>query len=232
MYHPFTFNYLPSCKSHQLSPFYFPIAVIISPFFPIPLIISLYFRFHQLSPFLSDSIKYLPFLSDSINYLPIFFQILLILSPSTFSSYQLYPLLFSITPLLFLSHQLSLSLSYPIRDRRDRDRMVCRPYHHKNCEFESSSWRGVFDTTSRDKVCQWHVTSRWFSPGTQVSSTYKTDRHDITEIVLKLTLNTISLSYPINYLPSYQWQSPFKPLSQYYNVNRHAGLLSRHKTSW
>jgi hypothetical protein len=41
------------------------------------------------------------------------------------------------------------------------------------------SWRGVLDTTLCDKVCQ------WFSPGTSVSSTNKTDRHDITEILLK-----------------------------------------------
>ena len=33
---------------------------------------------------------------------------------------------------------------------------------------------------------------RWFSPGTSVSSTNKTDCHDITEILLKVTLNTIN----------------------------------------
>jgi hypothetical protein len=33
------------------------------------------------------------------------------------------------------------------------------------------------------------VTGRWFSPGTPVSSTDKTDRHDITEILLKVALN-------------------------------------------
>jgi hypothetical protein len=32
---------------------------------------------------------------------------------------------------------------------------------------------------------------RWFSPGTPVSSTNKTDRYDITEILLKMALNTI-----------------------------------------
>jgi hypothetical protein len=32
-----------------------------------------------------------------------------------------------------------------------------------------------------------------FSPGTPVSSTNKTDSHDITEIVLKVALNTINL---------------------------------------
>jgi hypothetical protein len=45
------------------------------------------------------------------------------------------------------------------------------------------SWRGILDTTLYDNVCQWLATGRWFSPGTPVSSTNKTDRHDITEIV-------------------------------------------------
>jgi hypothetical protein len=27
-------------------------------------------------------------------------------------------------------------------------------YHHQRCEFESSSWRGVLDTTLCDKDCQ------------------------------------------------------------------------------
>jgi hypothetical protein len=35
------------------------------------------------------------------------------------------------------------------------------------------------------------VTGQWFSSGTPVSSTNKTDRHDITEILLKVALNTI-----------------------------------------
>ena len=43
-----------------------------------------------------------------------------------------------------------------------------------------------------DKVCQWLPTGRWFSPGTLVSSTNKTDRHDIAEILLKVVLNTIN----------------------------------------
>jgi hypothetical protein len=45
-------------------------------------------------------------------------------------------------------------------------------------------------TTLCDKVCQWQV-SRWFSPGTPFSFTNKTDRHDITEILLKVALNII-----------------------------------------
>ena len=51
--------------------------------------------------------------------------------------------------------------------------------------------RGVLDTTLCDKVCQWLATCRWFCPGTPVSSTNKTDCHDITEILLKVPLNTI-----------------------------------------
>ena len=42
-----------------------------------------------------------------------------------------------------------------------------------------------------DKVCQWLATGWWFPPGPPVSSTNKTDRHDITEILLKVALNTI-----------------------------------------
>ena len=41
-----------------------------------------------------------------------------------------------------------------------------------------------------DTVCQWLATGRWFSPSPPVSSTNKTDRHDITEIFLKVALNT------------------------------------------
>jgi hypothetical protein len=33
---------------------------------------------------------------------------------------------------------------------------------------------------------------RWFSPGTPASSTTKTGRHDIAEILLKMALNTMN----------------------------------------
>jgi hypothetical protein len=49
--------------------------------------------------------------------------------------------------------------------------------------------RDILDTTLWDKVCQWLTTCRWFSQGPPVSSTNKTDRHDITEILLKVALN-------------------------------------------
>ena len=46
-------------------------------------------------------------------------------------------------------------------------------------------------TTLCDKVCQWRAAGLWFSPGPPVSSTNKTDCHDIAEIFLKVALNTI-----------------------------------------
>jgi len=48
------------------------------------------------------------------------------------------------------------------------------------------------DTTLFEKVCQWIATGRCFATGTPVSSTNKTDLHDITEKMLKVTLNTIN----------------------------------------
>jgi hypothetical protein len=38
------------------------------------------------------------------------------------------------------------------------------------------------------------VAGRWFSPGSLVFSTNKTDGHDITAILLKVVLNTITLT--------------------------------------
>ena len=43
-----------------------------------------------------------------------------------------------------------------------------------------------------DKVYQLLVHGRWFSPGTPASSTTKTGRHDIAEILLKVALNSIN----------------------------------------
>ena len=56
-----------------------------------------------------------------------------------------------------------------------------------NCNFNS--------------VCQWLATGQWFSLRTPISTTNKTDRHDITEIFLKVALNTIKpTERPLNYL--------------------------------
>jgi len=46
-------------------------------------------------------------------------------------------------------------------------------------------------------VCQRIEIGWWFSPGILVSSTNTTDRHDITEILLKVALNTITINQTI-----------------------------------
>jgi hypothetical protein len=63
--------------------------------------------------------------------------------------------------------------------------------------FKSRSSRSVPDTTLCDKFFQWLVTGWWFCPVTPVSSTNKTDHHDKTEILMKVALNTITLT--LNY---------------------------------
>ena len=100
---------------------------------------------------------------------------------------------------------------------RGRDRMIIgfittyaiSAYDHQSCEFESRSWPSVLDTTLCDKVCQWLATCQWFSPGNPVSATNKTDRHDITEILLNVALNNITpffylrLWLPLRYLQTF-----------------------------
>jgi hypothetical protein len=60
------------------------------------------------------------------------------------------------------------------------------------------------------------VSDWWFSPGTLVSSTNKTDCYDITEILLKVALNTINLnlmfimSILFQVLKLYAWELLFK----------------------
>ena len=50
------------------------------------------------------------------------------------------------------------------------------------------------------------ATGRWFSQGIPVSSTNKTDRYDITEILLKVALNTISLNQNLTF-KQFDWMS-------------------------
>ena len=49
-----------------------------------------------------------------------------------------------------------------------------------------------------DKVYQLLAHGRWFSPGTPASSTIKTGRHDIADILLKVALNTKNQSIIID----------------------------------
>ena len=69
-----------------------------------------------------------------------------------------------------------------------------------------------------DNVYQWLATGRWFSPCTLVSSTNKSDCHDITEILLKVALNTKNQPTNQKYLPDWcdldilWWSSSRLPL--------------------
>ena len=56
------------------------------------------------------------------------------------------------------------------------------------------SIRARCTTTLCDKFCQWLATGQWCSPGSPVSSTNIIDRNDIAEILLKVGLNTITLT--------------------------------------
>jgi len=83
------------------------------------------------------------------------------------------------------------------RGRRGRDLMVVEftttksisTYHHWCCEF----WISIRARGTKicDKVCQWLATGRWFSLCPPVSSTNETNRHDITDILLKVELSII-----------------------------------------
>jgi hypothetical protein len=57
-----------------------------------------------------------------------------------------------------------------------------------NATFSSIS--AISLAVSCDKVYQLLAHGRWFSPGTPPSSTTKTSRHEIAEILLKVALNT------------------------------------------
>jgi hypothetical protein len=50
-----------------------------------------------------------------------------------------------------------------------------------------------------DKVSQLLAHGRWFSPGTSASSTTKTGRHDIAEILLKVALKHQKINQSIFY---------------------------------
>ena len=80
-------------------------------------------------------------------------------------------------------------LKLPFNDRGRRDRMQSVPITTKvvssnpvHCEVYSI----------QHYVINLSATGRWFSQGTPVFSTNKTDRYDITEILLKVALNTIN----------------------------------------
>jgi hypothetical protein len=95
------------------------------------------------------------------------------------------------------------SASHSVTGSRGRDHMVvgfittCAIsfHHHQSCVFRIPLRWGVLNAKLCDKVCQWLAVGQWFFPGTMVSFINKTDCHVwcITEILLKVTLNTITI---------------------------------------
>jgi hypothetical protein len=70
-------------------------------------------------------------------------------------------------------------------------------------------------TTLCDDVCQWLVAGQWFSLGPLLSSTDKTDHHDIAEILLNVALNTIK---PLNQPSSLNDFSVMQDRIRHFNV--------------
>ena len=71
--------------------------------------------------------------------------------------------------------------------------------------------------TTSDKVYQLFAHSRRFSPGTPASSNNKTDRHDIAEILLQMTLNTKNQSiHKVVYVYDLFWTTDWHPIRNAY----------------
>ena len=66
--------------------------------------------------------------------------------------------------------------------------ICCKDNKYLICFTKQSVFQIESDTTLCDKVCQWLAAVLCFSLGTRVSSTNKTDHHDVTEILLKVAL--------------------------------------------
>jgi hypothetical protein len=103
-----------------------------------------------------------------------------------------FSLFISLACLFYILSDLSM------RGRCGRDRMVVgftttyaiSAYHHWCLMLWVRISIRTRCTTLCCKVCQWPTTGQWFSLGTLVSTTNKTDCHDITEILLKVALST------------------------------------------
>jgi hypothetical protein len=96
---------------------------------------------------------------------------------------------------------------FNLRGRRGHDRMVVRfttiyIFVCNECLSPLMLWVRISIrarcTTLCDKGCRWLATVWWFSPDPPVSSTNKTDCHDIIEILLKVASNTMKTNKIFN----------------------------------
>jgi hypothetical protein len=91
---------------------------------------------------------------------------------------------------LYLTHEVQLvSLSVDTPGIYKNIQGIHCVYNTHTPNHYALRW-GVLDTTLCDKVCQWLVAGRWFSP---VSSTNKTDCHNITEIIFEKKNDHLSI---------------------------------------
>jgi hypothetical protein len=97
-----------------------------------------------------------------------------------------------------------------VKRKSTKDKQLSTKHRHKTKDR-------VTQTPLCDKFCQWFATGRWFYPGTLISSTNEADRHDITEILLKVALNIIKQTnkhtYYLMYNVMYMYISWIDPVS-------------------
>jgi hypothetical protein len=83
-----------------------------------------------------------------------------------------------------------------------------------------------------DKVCQWLAEGQWFSPVTPVSTTNKTDRHDIAVILLKVALNTLKIIFVCNSIKEMFERSKYLYTEEGYHCESLSSELTREFRIW
>ena len=85
------------------------------------------------------------------------------------------------------------------------------------CEISTFTWGSTAATHGELYLIHHYMikfaTGRWLSPGALVSSTNKTDCHNVTEVLLKVVLNTITLvlwfyynwNFLVKFRSDYKW---------------------------
>jgi hypothetical protein len=71
-------------------------------------------------------------------------------------------------------------------------------YYTRPCLKKKCVINRLWNTAASDKAYQLLAHGRWFSPGTLASSTTKTGRHDIAEILLKVAIKHQKSNQSIN----------------------------------
>ena len=82
----------------------------------------------------------------------------------------------------------------------------CKPNYYMITTTTAVTVVHIVVSVTQFWICiKFRIWNRWFSPGTPVSSTNKTDRHDIAELFLKVALKTINHKAQIENLEAAGW---------------------------